>query len=156
MKKLAHLKMKFGSGENSEMRKDLDERNKKSWKFVKRTVWTRRQRKFRNRGVKLYFNYSKIPISPAMGRLLNRGLNFCITPSKVNVTELLVDIDRFIRKMLWQEFFHDKPDEDRKQAGAELGQAQFHLELEFTLIKVCCIVLMIKSYHYKSLSTISL
>ena len=29
------------------------------------------------------------------------------------------------------------------QAGAELGQAQLQLELDFTLIKVCCISLMI-------------
>ena len=31
----------------------------------------------------------------------------------------------------------------RKQAGAELGQAQLQLELGFSLIKVCCISLMI-------------
>ena len=43
-----------------------------------------------------------------------------------------------------------------KQAGAELGQAQLQLELGFTLIKVCCIILMITNYHYISLSTISL
>ena len=30
-----------------------------------------------------------------------------------------------------------------KQAGAELGQAQLQLERGFTLIKVCCISLMI-------------
>ena len=34
----------------------------------------------------------------------------------------------------------------RKQAGAELGQAQLQLELRFTLIKVCCITLWITSY----------
>ena len=33
------------------------------------------------------------------------------------------------------------------QAGAELGQAQLQLELGFTLIKVCCIILMITNYH---------
>ena len=43
-----------------------------------------------------------------------------------------------------------------KQAGAELGQAKLQLELGFTLIKVCCIILMITNYHYISLSTISL
>ena len=30
-----------------------------------------------------------------------------------------------------------------EQAGAELGQAQLQLELGFTLIKVCCISLMV-------------
>ena len=43
-----------------------------------------------------------------------------------------------------------------KQAGTELGQAQLQLELGFTLIKVCCIILMITNYHYISLSTIGL
>ena len=37
-----------------------------------------------------------------------------------------------------------------KQAGAELGHAQIQLELGFTLIKVCCITLMITNYHYIS------
>ena len=36
-----------------------------------------------------------------------------------------------------------KNENDLKQAGAELGQAQLKLELGFTLIKVCCISLMI-------------
>ena len=31
----------------------------------------------------------------------------------------------------------------QEQAGAELGQAQLQLEIGFTLIKVCCISLMI-------------
>ena len=48
-------------------------------------------------------------------------------------------------------FTHDiKFDKEMKQAGAELGQAQLQLELVFTLIKVCCITLMITNYHYIS------
>ena len=45
---------------------------------------------------------------------------------------------------------------EKKQLGAELGQAQLQLELGFTLIKVCCSILMITNYHYISLSTINL
>ena len=33
-----------------------------------------------------------------------------------------------------------------KQAGAELRQAQLKLELGFTLIKICCISLLITNY----------
>ena len=33
-----------------------------------------------------------------------------------------------------------------KQAGAELGQAQLKLELDFTLIKICCITSLITNY----------
>ena len=42
-------------------------------------------------------------------------------------------------------YFHFciESESDQKQAGAELGQAQLQLELGFTLIKVCCITLMI-------------
>ena len=42
-----------------------------------------------------------------------------------------------------------KKEKTKKQAGAELGQAQLQLELGFTLIKVC-IILMIQNtstYH---------
>ena len=52
--------------------------------------------------------------------------------------------------------FENKNGNKKKQAGAELGQAQLQLELAFTLNKVCCIILMITNYHYISLSTISL
>ena len=44
----------------------------------------------------------------------------------------------------------------KTQAGAELGQAQLQLELGFTLIKVCCIILIITNFHYILLSTIGL
>ena len=47
-------------------------------------------------------------------------------------------------------------EDNLKQAGAELGQAQLQLELGFTLLLVCCIILMITNYHCISLSTISL
>ena len=43
----------------------------------------------------------------------------------------------------------------KTKTGDELGQAQLELELGFTLIKVCCIILIISNYHYISLSTIS-
>ena len=99
------------------MREKVEARNKKSRRVVKKTIWTRRQRKFRNTGVKLYFNYSEITITHAMDKLLNRGLNFSLAPTKVNVTELLVDIDKLVRKMLWQEYFFSKPqDLNRKQS----------------------------------------
>ena len=43
-----------------------------------------------------------------MERVLNRGLNFCITPLKLNVTEVLVDFRKIERKLRWREFFADK------------------------------------------------
>ena len=44
----------------------------------------------------------------------------------------------------------------KTKTGDELGQAQLELELGFTLIKVCCIILIITNYHYISLSTMGL
>ena len=58
--------------------------------------------------------------------------------------------------IIWNVQLSGQIGENGKQAGAELGQAQLQLELSFTLIKVCCIILMITNYHYISLSTISL
>ena len=50
------------------------------------------------------FNYSSIVLTPAMESLLNRGLNFSITPKKINITDLLVNYNEFERRMLWTEF----------------------------------------------------
>jgi hypothetical protein len=47
-----------------------------------------------------------------MSKILNRGLNFCVTPDNINVTEMLADYRKFERKMRWKEFFHDKEDEN--------------------------------------------
>ena len=43
---------------------------------------------------------------------------------------------------LTKDFLHNSK-EKIKQAGAELCQAQLQLELGFTLIKVCCIILIL-------------
>lgn len=50
-----------------------------------------------------------------MEKVLNRGLKFCITPLKLDITQVLVDFKKFERKMVWHEFWHDsEQDEDRK------------------------------------------
>ena len=43
-----------------------------------------------------------------METILNRGLNFAITPLKLNITQVLVDFRKFERTMLWQEFWSNK------------------------------------------------
>ena len=50
-----------------------------------------------------------------MSRILNRGLNFCVTPDNPNITELKVDYRKFERKMRWKEFFADKDNKDSDQ-----------------------------------------
>ena len=50
-----------------------------------------------------------------MEKVLNRGLNFSITPLKLNLTQVLVDYARFERTMLWKEFWADAPQVDYQQ-----------------------------------------
>ena len=65
-----------------------------------------------------------------MEKLLNRGLNFCITPLKLNLTEILVDWRKFERKMRWREFFADMEisDEEKEKARELLKKEIFKKE----------------------------
>ena len=47
-----------------------------------------------------------------MKKILNRGLNFCVTPLTLNVTNVLVDYRKYERSVKWVEFFADKDTED--------------------------------------------
>ena len=60
--------------------------------------------------INIVFNYSKVELSEAMISVLNRGLNFCILPMKIDITEALVDWKRFERSMIWREFWHGRED----------------------------------------------
>ena len=46
-----------------------------------------------------------------MLKILNRGLNFCITPETLNFTEIMADRRAFERKYRWHEFWFNE-DED--------------------------------------------
>ena len=63
------------------------------------------QKKVKKQKVNVIFNYSQLILTPAMESLLNRGLNFAITPLKLNLTQVLVDYLKFERRMIWQEFW---------------------------------------------------
>ena len=40
-----------------------------------------------------------------MENLLNRGLNFSVLPDRLNLVQVLVDLKKFERTMLWTEFW---------------------------------------------------
>ena len=40
-----------------------------------------------------------------MQNLLNRRLNFCITPGKINPTQILANFDKFGRNFSWAEYW---------------------------------------------------
>ena len=43
-----------------------------------------------------------------MINVLNCGLNFCILPIKIDITQMLVDWKGFEQSMIWAEFWYDK------------------------------------------------
>ena len=47
-----------------------------------------------------------------MEKLLNRGLSFAILPNKLDLTEVLVDFQRFERSAIWHEFWHNREKEE--------------------------------------------
>lgn len=59
-----------------------------------------------------------------MENVLNRGLNFCVTPENVNMTEVLADFRKFDRSMKWKEHFADIEETDQSEFKREI----FHKE----------------------------
>ena len=47
-----------------------------------------------------------------MKALLNRALNFALLPLKLDITQVLVDFNRFARAAIWQAYWFGKENED--------------------------------------------
>jgi hypothetical protein len=47
-----------------------------------------------------------------MKKVLNRGLNFCVLPLTLNITNVLVEYRKYERSVKWVEFFADKDTEN--------------------------------------------
>ena len=47
-----------------------------------------------------------------MKNLLNRALNFSILPMKLDITEVLMEFNRFSRSMKWHEYWHGREREE--------------------------------------------
>ena len=76
-----------------------------------------KQRKYRSKILKkiqkennldMVFNFSKYHFNQATINLLNKGLNFCIKPFKVDLAEILADHSTFSRRMMWAEVYHNQ------------------------------------------------
>ena len=61
----------------------------------KRRKWKKLQDKFKAKPITSVYNYYKITLTKPMETLLNRGLNFCVTPDKVNAVQIEVDLNKF-------------------------------------------------------------
>jgi hypothetical protein len=92
-----------------------EKKGKKHRRFVKRNTWKRTQDKKKMETITAVYNYSDLTLTEGMTKILNRGLNFCITPILLNITEILVAYRKFERKMKWKDFFADQnPDETKE------------------------------------------
>jgi hypothetical protein len=87
--------------------KEGETKTKKHRRFVERNKWKKTQDRKKLKPITSIYNYTNLELSEAMTRVLNRGLNFCINPLKLNLTEILVDYRKFERKLRWKEFFSD-------------------------------------------------
>ena len=87
----------------------------KKRKWIKKSKYQRIQKQKKKQKISVVFNYSKITLTSGMEKVLNRGLNFSITPLHLNLTQVLVDFARFERTMLWQEFWADSEKEEYEQ-----------------------------------------
>ena len=70
-----------------EIRTEETKPQKKHRRFIKRNKWRRRENKKKKQEVNTntVYNYSSKELTGPMLALLNIGLNFCVTPDKVNV-----------------------------------------------------------------------
>ena len=62
----------------------------------------------------IVFNYSSIELTEDMDKVINKGLNFSILPKKLDMTQVWVDIKRFERSCIWQEFWYGRDDQQMK------------------------------------------
>ena len=72
---------------------------KNSRKWVKKSKYRRLQKQKKKQKISVVFNYSKMELTPAMEKVLNRGLNFAILPLKLNMTQVLADFNKFERNL---------------------------------------------------------
>ena len=86
---------------------------KRSW--VKKSKYQRNQKKLKKSKISMVYNYSSLTLTPSMEALFNKGLNYAVTPEKLDITQVLVDHKYFERTLVWIDLFFDKePDEERK------------------------------------------
>ena len=81
-------------------------KKKRNRRFVKRSKYRRRENRNAKRNINMVFNFSSFKLSKDAQSLLNKGLNFCPTPQKINTTQISADLFRMERKYGWKHFYH--------------------------------------------------
>ena len=80
--------------------------------WIPDSTYKKQQIRKRRDRINVIFNYSRIVLSKEMEKVLNRGLKFCIQSLKLDLTQVLVDFQRFERTMIWQEFWFGREKEE--------------------------------------------
>ena len=80
-------------------------------KWVKSSKYKRIKKKLLKQDVSIVYNYSDFTLTPAMDKLLNRGLSFVVQPKALDFFDILSDFRYFERSCLWTEFWHEKETE---------------------------------------------
>ena len=70
---------------------------------------------FKRQSISIVFNESKIELTEPMLKLLNRGLNFIVLPYKLDITQTLVEFDRFERSIIWHEYWFGQKNLEEKE-----------------------------------------
>ena len=116
-------KLKFLQAKTKETSKDTlasdDQKQQaapKKRKWVKKSKYKRQQKKKRKAKISVVFNYSKaLELTPAMEALLNRGLNYSITPLNLNMSQVVTDFAKFEKNCEWTEYWsEEEPDPNYK------------------------------------------
>ena len=89
--------------------------NSVSSDWISKSQFRKHRNRLKKQTLNIVFNYSEIILSSAMSAVLNRGLNFCILPNQIDITQVLVDWKRFERTMIWIEFWYNRDCEEREE-----------------------------------------
>jgi hypothetical protein len=82
--------------------KVVKQKHKKHRRFLERTKWKKIQDKKKMQQITSIYNYSNLELSETMTKVLNRGLNNCTNPLRLNLTEILVYYIKSERKLKWK------------------------------------------------------
>ena len=86
----------------------------KGKKWIPENKYKRQKTKLKKQKINTVFNYSNVQITEPMINVLNRGLNFCVLPPKLDITQTLADLKKFNRTSVWKEYWFGVEKEDRK------------------------------------------
>ena len=74
-------------------------------RYISKSKWRRMNKAILKRKINLVNNLNDLELTDHMKSLLNKGLNFCPNPEKVNLTQISADCFHLERNMAWKYVF---------------------------------------------------